>query len=174
MIANRSPLDMSGILLSLFLFVLIPIAGCGGGGGGESSSGGSGLPVQATLRLGVSGQLPVGSTAITGAEVIMTLPKGVTIQGVPTDAVSSSGQAAGKLKPAFIDYTPSTATSGARLSFLMSRVEPVPTFTGGELATVDCTVAAGTLLRPSDVVISGRVANQLSAEIPGVGISILP
>ena len=160
------------ILLGLFLCLLIPITGCGGGGG--ISSPGSGQPVQTVLRLGVSGQLPAGSTAISGAEIVLTLPKGVTIQGAPADAVAASGQAVGKLKPAFIDYTPPTTTSVARLSFLMSRVEPVSTLTGGEIATVLFTVATGALFRPSDVVVSGRVANQLNSEIPGVGISILP
>lgn len=173
MIAIHSPRGRPVSLLGFLLLILIPIAGCGGGDGG-SSSGVSVQPVQATLRLGVSGQLPVGSTAITGAAITLILPKGVTIQGEPANAVAASGQAVGKLKPAFIEYTPPTVTSDARLSFLLSRVEQVPTLTSGELATVLCTVAAGILFRPSDFVVTGMVANQLNAEIPGVGIIALP
>jgi len=170
---ERSP-EYTIIRLLLLLLLLLPFTGCGGGGGGASTSGTVAQPSTATLRLGVSGQLPTDSPPIAGGYIELILPAGVTISGDAASAVIVNSQAVGKPQTALVDYTSATATSGAKLSFFLLLVEPVVTLAKLELPTVRCTVAPGVLFRPTDVVVSGFVMNQLNAKIPSVSISILP
>ena len=158
------------LILPILLPLVLAVPGCGGGG--EGPAGGS--TITSEFSLGLAGPLPAGSTVINGASISLTLPAGVTLSGPAASAVAASGQAAGILQAAFVNYTPATATSGARLSFLLFLVKPVSTLTGGKLATVQCALAPGAVLLPADVPVSGFVTNQLDAEIPGIGISILP
>ena len=160
-------------MLPLFL-LLLPFTGCGGGGGGTSTAGTIAQPSTATLRLGVSGQLPAGSPPISGGYFELILPAGVTISGDAVNAVTVNSQAAGKQQTALVDYTSASVTSASKLSFFLLLVEPVDTLAKFELPTVRCSVAPGVLFRSTDVAVSGFVMNQLNAKIPGVGISILP
>lgn len=127
------------------LAVAALLTACGGGGGG---GGGTSQPTTATLILSSVG--PV-DTAISSADVTITLPAGVTVKtdaaGAVSDGVAvASGKSVGALNPV-ASYTPATATAAAKVRVL---IIDGSNFTVGEFLTVHCDVAAGSFPQPTD------------------------
>lgn len=157
------------------LFILASLVACSGGGGG----GGGGAPVQSTkavLTLSTSGTLPAGS-AISGIEVEIDLPAGVTTKAsittpnpsiMETDngVVTASGAAAGA------DFVHGAYTTGATSNTHKVTVSVGTTsasgFTTGNFATVNCDIAAGSFPVSSDF----HLANFTAVDLNSVPIGL--
>ena len=129
------------ILAGLVMGALL--SACGGGGGG-------GTPQPTTANLILTSVGPAG-TAISSADVTITLPAGVTVKADTTGAVNAgvavpSGVSVSAQAP-MASYTPATATAPAKVRVLIINGS---NFTVGEFLTVHCDVAVGSFPKPTD------------------------
>lgn len=143
-------LSLSSVLLSAL--VLTVLSACGGGGGG-----GGGITIQqpttAVIKLATTdnGTMPA-NTIITGYDVLVSLPAGVTVKSTTappqTDngVVTATGAAVGSIVAA--KYSAATSTLSGTL-----RIEIVANangFNAGEFATVNCDIVAGHYPKTTD------------------------
>ncbi len=123
--------------------VLTALSACGGGGGGDA-----GITVQqpttAVIKLATTdnGTKPA-NTIITGYDVLITLPAGVTVKSstppqTDNGVVTATGTAAGSSVVAV--YSAATSTLSSTVRILIAKADG---FSAGEFATVNCDIAAG-------------------------------
>jgi hypothetical protein len=134
-------------LLSMLMLVgaLITLPNCGGGGGG----GGTPAPVQPTtavltLSTTVNGVMPA-NTIITGYDVTITLPAGVTVKSTTppqTDSgvVTATGVAAGSSTTIAGVYAAAAGATPGKVRFIIANGSG---FSAGEFCKVTCDIAAG-------------------------------
>src|SRR5690242_95437 len=129
---------MSAIASLVCLSLLVMLGGCGGG-----SSSTTATASKSTARLSTEGRLPQG-TQLSGINVLITLPAGVTVDteangDVSAGVVTVSGVAAqtGNFTMTAPIYTPATATAAGTLQFTLA----ASNFGTGEFATVKFNVA---------------------------------
>jgi hypothetical protein len=164
-----------------FTVAVVAMFGCGGGGGGAAQ------PTTATLKLISEG---AAGTKISGVEVTVVLPAGVTVKATPsaanpallvtnTGVVVLSGATAAN-PAAFIDlkmepiYTPATNTTPGKVKIMIpAKVD----FDLGEYVTVNADIAAGTFPTVTDFpALEGFIAvdSVNFAPIAGVTSKIVP
>ena len=127
-----------------------------------------------TLKLGFSGTLPAG-TAISGGEVVVLLPNGVTL---PTDtngaltasAVAFSGAAAGKL----LFFQKEYLQSPARLKFTFYSNEAQGYRSTGEFASVTYANLSDGPVLPADFTVSGTIVNLSGVNIDSLTTVAIP
>jgi hypothetical protein len=135
-------LSIGILLMTSFLFA------CGGGGGGGNSA----PPQPSTAVIKVAAQGTPSNSPISGIQVILHLPAGVSVksaQSAPqTDpgVVTATGNAAGA---ELVIGTYSVANNTLSLSVIKSSG-----FAAGEFATVNCDIAAGTFPVAADFSLS--------------------
>ena len=160
--------------LSGMFFVVAAMAlfGCGGGGGGASQ------PTTATLKLSSVG---AAGTTISGIEVTVVLPAGVTVAATTTidpavmetnagvvvlsGATVADPTAFSQLKPTAA-YTPAVGTVPGKVKILLPAQKD---FGLGEYVTLNTVIAAGNNPVPTDFKLEGFTAvNSSGAPIAGV------
>jgi len=125
-----------------YLAAVMILGGCGGGGSGSAPAA---PPTKAVVRLSSQGTLPQGAQ-LSGIEVTLRLPAGVSIRTDASGAVASgevavSGVAAqgGSVTLLPPVYTPASSQAPATLQFTFAGSD----FGTGEFATVTCDLAPG-------------------------------
>ncbi len=126
--------------LQILIFVLSLLSACGGGGGGSTPQPGTAI---VSLATAVRGTIPTGTT-ITGYDVTIDLPAGVTVKSTTqppqtdTGVVAASGVATGSTIIAA--YTPANGVTPGKVRILVANQNGMP---AGEFSKVTCDVAAG-------------------------------
>jgi hypothetical protein len=137
---------ISLLILGLALAVLV---GCGGGGGG----GGAFFPVAqpttavVTLSTQVTTTLPA-NTIITGYDVTITLPAGVTVKSTNpplTDAGVVTDNPAGSSMDT--NYTKAAGAIPGTVRIVIAKADG---YSAGVFSKVNCNVAAGVTVKASD------------------------
>lgn len=156
----------------IFLLLLCSlIAGCGSSGStGESGTQGNVLvpqPTPAPAQVVISTSGPAPDTVLYGAVFTLALPKALTVP-----------DAAGNLLPAgVLQPAPSGSFTGAAFvgtvsdagQVLLVNISHPGGFTVGPLATLNCTLAPGTGVASSEIVLSGFSARDSNgAPIAGI------
>jgi hypothetical protein len=144
----QEDLIMKRLSLSILL-ALIPVvtllAACGGGGGGGDAGVTVQQPTTAIIKLAttINGTIPA-NTIITGYDVLISLPAGVTVKSTTTPpqtndgVVTATGAAAGASVAAV--YSAATSTLSGTIRILIAEADG---FSAGEFSTVNCDIAAG-------------------------------
>ena len=152
-------------LLNLLMIVgaLTILPHCGGGGGG----GGNNTPAQPTtavltLSTTVNGVIPA-NTIITGYDVTITLPAGVTVKSTAppqTDSgvVTATGVAAGSSTTIAGVYAPAAGATPGKVRFIVANGSG---FSSGEFCKVTCDIAAGSNPSASDFTLPTFAASGL-------------
>lgn len=139
--------------LSLFILLMLIstfaiLSACGGGGGGGGAGVTAQQPTTAVIKLStaVNGTMPA-NTIITGYDVLITLPAGVTVKSTTAPpqtnngVVTATGAAAGSNIAAV--YSAATSTVSGTVRVLILANPNNSGFSAGEFATVNCDIAAG-------------------------------
>ena len=116
----------------------LALAGCGSGGGESSSA----AATQAVITLSTQGT--PSTQPISGVQVTLTLPDGVTVAAdqsgnTVSGVVKSSGTATGAVLTQGI-YTPATSTTPGTVQVYLVKTDG---FSVGDFATVTCNIANG-------------------------------
>lgn len=149
-------LTLSSLLICAL--VLTVLSACGGGGDG-------GITVQQpttaviTLATAVNGTMPT-NTIITGYDVLISLPAGVTVKSTTAPpqtndgVVTATGAAAGSSIAAV--YSVATSTVSGTVRILIAKADG---FSAGTFSTVNCDIAAGHYPKTTDFPLPTLVAN---------------
>lgn len=169
--------SLSGMV---FTVAVMSVFGCGGGGGDSSPPP---PPTTATLKLLSQG---TAVTQISGIDVTIVLPAGVTVKATPnpvkleTDAgvVVLSGATVAKPGLLIGVYTPATATTPGTVMIKLTSAGNT-TFNLGEYVTVNTVIAAGNFPNPADFTLKDFIAVDLDGKVisgasPQVTSSIVP
>lgn len=131
-------------LLNLIMIVgaLTILPHCGGGGGGGNTP--QSATAVLTLSTTVNGVMPA-NTIITGYDVTITLPAGVTVKSTTppqTDSsvVTATGVAAGPATTIAGVYAPAAGATPGKVRFIIANQSG---FSAGEFCKVTCDIAAG-------------------------------
>ena len=135
----------------MLVLAITMLSSCGGGGGG-----GDGVTIAqpttavVTLATTVTSAIPA-NTVITGYDVTISLPAGVTVKSTTTPpqtdtgVVTATGAAAGSQIAAV--YSPATSTVAGKVRIVIANAAG---FSSGEFSTVNCDIAAGYYPTQSD------------------------
>ena len=154
---------LKNLLGMFFAVAVMALFGCGGGGGGGAAA----PPTKATLKLSTAG---TAGTTISGIQVTVVLPKGVTVAATTTidpttmevnqGVVLASGAAIAdpaafsQLKP-IAEYTPATATTPGKVKIGLAAQKD---FNLGEFVTLNTDIAAGNVPVATDFTLEGFTA----------------
>jgi len=151
------------VLFCLSLALLI--SACGGGGGGSSSEP-SPAPTKAILKVSTA-NVPAG-TLVSGVQMSIVLPAGVT------PSVLSGIDSSGSVTPSGNAATGSTTSSSynAASKTLTLAIINGNGFASGEFVTVTCTIAVGTTVTAANFPLQATVTEVLDSNsnpnrIPG-------
>jgi hypothetical protein len=141
-----------------FVVAVMALFGCGGGGGGVTQ------PTTAALKLSAAG---TAGTKVSGIEVTVVLPKGVTVAATTTidpavmetnagvvvlsGATVADPTAFTNLKP-IASYTPATGTVPGKVKILLAAEKD---FNIGEFVTLNTVIAAGNFPVATDFSLEG-------------------
>ena len=155
-------------LQAALLGALGALAGCGGGGGSAPSF------ATGTLKLGISGSIPAGS-AITGGQVTLTLPQGVTIAtgtngAVAANVVAFTGPATGRLQLVGAEYSATPPT--LKVGFYNNEQQGYGDT--GEFATITYTYPTGSPVLPAAFAATGDFYGFGSVKIVQLTPVVLP
>jgi hypothetical protein len=141
------------VLFCLSLALLI--SACGGGGGGNSEP--SPAPTKAILKVSTA-NVPAG-TRVSGVQMLIVLPAGVTpsvLSGIDSSgSVAPSGNAAAGSTTSS-SYNASTKT-------LTLAIINGNGFVSGEFMTITCTIAAGTTVTAANFPLQATVTEVLDS-----------
>lgn len=133
-------------LLNLLMIVgaLTILPHCGGGGGGGGNTPAQPTTAVLTLSTTVNGVIPA-NTIITGYDVTIILPAGVTVKSTTppqTDSgvVTATGVAAGSSTTIAGVYAPAAGATLGKVRFIVANGSG---FSAGEFCKVTCDIAAG-------------------------------
>jgi hypothetical protein len=123
----------------VFIVTALCMAGCGSGGGGTTAA----APTQAIITLSTQGTPSL--TPLNSAQVILTLPAGVTVAAdqngnTSNGVVKASGTATGA-EIVSGNYTPATSTTQGTVKVFVVKSAG---FSAGEFATVTCNFTGAT------------------------------
>jgi hypothetical protein len=157
----------------MICLVLTVLSACGGGGGGDA-----GITVQqpttAVITLATTGTI-TANTIITGYDVLIRLPAGVTVKSTTspqTDSgvVTATGTASGSSVVAV--YSAATSTLSGTVRILIAKADG---FSGaGEFGTVNCDIAAGYYPKTTDFPLPTFVASGLDISDPDYPSTVDP
>jgi len=129
--------------LLIFALALTTLSACGGGGGGNSSTPPQPTTAVLTLSTAATAAIPA-STVITGYDVTITLPAGVTVKSTTppqTDAGVLVGTVNGAEEGTYMTASYSPATGKVHIMVVSPKGNG---FTAaGEFCKVNCDIAAG-------------------------------
>lgn len=129
----------------LLILSIVTACGGGGGGGGVDSTQQPPAKTTATLKINLTGTLPV-SAAVAGTDFTLTLPTNVTPAitdgGVATEVVSLSGTFAGGTQTPPV-YTAATAGAPGTIKVTLASSIPAGVTQTGEVATIILQLANG-------------------------------
>jgi len=129
--------------LMIFALALTTLSACGGGGGGGGSTPPQSTPAVLTLSTAVTGAISA-PTVITGYDVTITLPAGVTVKSTTppqTDDGVVVGTGTGAVAGTYNAASYSPATGKVHLIIVSPKGNG---FNGaGEFCNVNCNIAAG-------------------------------
>jgi hypothetical protein len=141
-------ISLSGFLT--FALALTTLSACGGGGGGGSSTPPQSTTAVLTLSSAVTGSIPA-PTVITGYDVTITLPAGVTVKST-TPPQADASVVVGTVNGASVgtSYIASYSPATGKVHIII--VSPKGNgFNGaGEFCKVNCDIAAGGHLTAAD------------------------
>jgi len=151
----------------LFAMITALLAGCGSGSGGTAIDPGP-TPVAGTASVDIFTQAASAETVVYAVEFVLHLPAGVTVSADSGSGAVTPGVLAladgGALAGA--KYVPATATSQAQVKV---NIADSGGFTVGNLATLTCTVSAGTTVNKTGFSLDGFVAKDANgAVLPGI------
>lgn len=167
---------MKRVSISILLMLVLAItmlSSCGGGGGGDGVTIAQPTTAVVTLATTVTSAIPA-NTVITGYDVTISLPAGVTVKSTTTPpqtdtgVVTATGAAAGSQIAAV--YSPATSTVAGKVRIVIANAAG---FSSGEFSTVNCDIAAGYYPTQSDFpqptfVASGfNTSTQTTADLTG-------
>ena len=125
--------------LMIFALALTTLSACGGGGGGGGSTPPQSTPAVLTLSTAVTGAISA-PTVITGYDVTITLPAGVTVKST-TPPQTDAGVVVGTVNGALAGASYSPATGKVHIIIVSPNGNG---FTAaGEFCKVKCDIAAG-------------------------------
>ena len=160
----------SAAIISVLAFSLL--VSCGGGDGGGS---GGTQPVTALMTLSTSGTLPAGAQ-ISGIDVTITLPAGVTLKStvnppeVDSGVITWYGVSASSNTVALATYTAATNNAAGRVRIVIVTANG---FSVGELCDVSSDIAKGSSPQAADFgIASFAVSDQNGNVITGLTPSI--
>jgi hypothetical protein len=130
-------MSLSGFIT--FALALTTLSACGGGGGGGSSTPPQSTTAVLTLSSAVTGSIPA-PTVITGYDVTITLPAGVTVKST-TPPQADAGVVVGTATGTSYIASYSSATGKVHIIIVSSKGNG---FNGtGEFCKVNCDIATG-------------------------------
>lgn len=147
MMTSKGKNNMKRYLLYLAVtMTLLVLAACGGGGGGAAADQNQPVKTTATLKISITGALPVGS-AIAGADFTVTLPANVTpalSNGVVTSGVvANSVTFAGSTFTPLVTYSAASGNIPGTLRVILTHSDTNGITQIGEAATITLQLANG-------------------------------
>lgn len=165
---------MKNIMSCLAVTLILSIfAGCGGGGGDS----GGGNPAIATLKVNLTGTLPV-STAISGAAFTLTLPTNVTPAlasgSVASGVATCSGTFAGSTLAPQLVYTAAAAGVPGTLYVILANSAAAGVTQVGEVATITLQLANGAAPAAANFGVSAAsvIDTNPGNSISGMGVAV--
>jgi hypothetical protein len=147
------------IRIALLLMITALLAGCGSGGSGGSSTSGDGRGLgpsstSSSANVTVGALAPAADIVIYGVEFTINLPSGASVAADPSTGETATGLIHTTDSRAFSGgkYTPATATTPATLKLVITDSSG---FTAGDLATISCSIAAGSAVTPAGFSLAG-------------------